>query len=92
MNKSFSTSLALTAAALFISGCGKSGESAPPATAASAGGDSQVKCLGINECKGKGACGGPSGNICAGQNECKGKGWIKVAKAECQELGGQILE
>lgn len=92
MNKSFSTSLALAAAALFINGCSKGGESAEPQTASAAGGDNQVKCLGINECKGHGACGGPGGNVCAGQNECKGKGWIKVSQAECADKGGEVLE
>lgn len=91
-------SLALAAAALFVAGCSKSGESAEPATAASepeAGGEaaaSDVKCLGINECKGQAQCGGaPGGHSCAGQNECKGKGWLKVSAAECTEKGGTVL-
>jgi hypothetical protein len=89
----------LTAAALFVAGCSKSGESADPATAASspeAGGEAaagaDVKCLGINECKGQAQCGGgPGGHSCAGQNECKGKGWVKVSAAECTEKGGTVL-
>ena len=91
-------SLALTAAALFVAACSKSGESAEPATAAdppaasgeaAAAGD--VKCLGINECKGQAQCGVPGGHSCAGQNECKGKGWLKVSAAECTEKGGTVL-
>jgi hypothetical protein len=92
-------SLALTAAALFIAACGKGGESADAATAANppeTGGEAaaagDVKCLGINECKGQAQCGGaPGGHSCAGQNECKGKGWLKVSAAECQEKGGTVL-
>ena len=48
-----------------------------------------VKCEGVNECAGKGACGGDA-HSCAGKNECKGKGWIKLSKAECEEKGGTI--
>lgn len=91
-------SLALTAAALFVAACSKGGESSEPATAANppeAGGEAatgDVKCLGINECKGQAQCGGaPGGHSCAGQNECKGKGWIKVSAAECTEKGGTVL-
>ena len=90
MNKSLATSLALSAAALFVGACGKSGESADSNTAASSSGD-QVKCLGVNECKGQGSCGGPDGNVCAGQNSCKGKGWIKMTQGECADLGGEVL-
>jgi hypothetical protein len=92
-------SLALTAAALFVAGCSKSGESPDPATAATpaesgseAAASGDVKCLGINECKGQAQCGGaPGGHSCAGQNECKGKGWLKVSAAECTEKGGSVL-
>ena len=54
-----------------------------------AGGDN-VKCVGINECKGHGACAG-AGNSCAGKNDCKGKGMLEVPKAECQKKGGKII-
>jgi uncharacterized membrane protein len=35
-----------------------------------------VKCAGINACKGHGACAG-AGHDCAGKNGCKGQGWDK---------------
>jgi len=54
-----------------------------------AGGDN-VKCVGINDCKGHGACAG-AGNSCAGKNDCKGKGMLEVPKAECQKKGGKII-
>jgi len=50
-----------------------------------------VKCAGVNECKGKGACSGAS-NSCAGENGCKGKGWIKVgSEKECKDKGGTVV-
>lgn len=52
----------------------------------------QVRCEGVNECKGKGACGGKSGTSCAGTNECKGKGWVLVTEKECKDKKGKILE
>lgn len=50
-----------------------------------------IKCTGVNECKGKGACGAADGShSCAGKNECKGKGWIEITGAECTEKGGTV--
>lgn len=57
--------------------------------AAHAGDD--VKCAGVNECKGKAACHG-MGNACAGQNACKGKGWIKLSEKDCKAKGGKVLK
>lgn len=54
--------------------------------------EGQVRCTGINECKGKGGCHGLKTHSCAGQNACKGKGWIEVPQAECESRGGEILE
>ena len=51
-----------------------------------------VKCMGVNECKGKGACGVAGKHECAGENECKGKGWIKLSKDDCAKLGGTVVE
>jgi uncharacterized membrane protein len=50
----------------------------------------QVKCTGINECKGKGACAG-AGNACAGKNECKGKGITKATEADCKAKKGTVV-
>jgi uncharacterized membrane protein len=44
--------------------------------------DAEVKCYGVNKCKGSGECGG-KGYSCAGKNECAGHGWIKLDKDEC---------
>jgi len=51
----------------------------------------EVKCAGINECKGKGACAG-AGHSCAGKNDCKGQGWTKVGtEKECTDKGGKVM-
>jgi hypothetical protein len=51
-----------------------------------------VKCMGNNECKGKGACGG-DGHACAGKNECKGKGWTMTSTdADCTKGGGKVVK
>jgi hypothetical protein len=52
----------------------------------------EVKCVGVNECKGKSACGVPGKHDCHGQNECKGKGWIKLSKEDCTKKGGTVLQ
>jgi uncharacterized membrane protein len=49
-----------------------------------------VKCTGVNECKGKGICGG-AGNSCAGKNECKGKGVMAMNEADCKTKGGTVV-
>jgi hypothetical protein len=49
-----------------------------------------VKCAGVNECKGKGACAGAS-NSCAGENGCKGKGWTKMSADDCKKKGGTVV-
>ena len=60
------------------------GETAP-ATA------EQVKCSGINECKGKTECGGAD-HSCKGQNECKGKGWVMASNDDCSSKGGSVVQ
>ncbi len=50
----------------------------------------EIRCGGVNECKGKGACGGAD-HGCAGQNECKGKGWITLAEKDCKAKGGTVI-
>ena len=49
-----------------------------------------VKCTGVNECKGKGACAG-AGNACAGKNECKGHGISLMSDADCKTKGGTVV-
>jgi hypothetical protein len=57
-------------------------------------GKKEVKCAGVNSCKGHGACASADGShACAGKNECKGKGWVKAKTAEeCTKKGGKVVE
>ena len=98
LSKGVST-LALTAAALFLSGCGKDaapttnpadGAAAPAADGATADVDpsKKVRCYGVNECSGQTACDVAGKWDCAGNNDCKGKGWLHITKGECDEKGG----
>lgn len=85
MQKSLKGALIATAVAgLFMAHGALAGET-------EGGTDSNVKCLGVNECKGKSACGVPGKHGCHGENECKGKGWISLSKAECEKKGGTVL-
>ena len=52
------------------------------------GGD-QVHCMGVNACKGQGACASAS-NECKGHNSCKGKGMTKMSAADCKAKGGTV--
>jgi hypothetical protein len=79
--------LVAAAVASLFAGAALAGDKAP----AKAGKDTaQVKCTGVNECKGKGACGG-AGHDCAGNNECKGKGWVSLAEKDCKAKGGTVV-
>jgi uncharacterized membrane protein len=55
---------------------------------AKAGGD--VKCSGVNDCKGKGACAGAN-NSCKGQNGCKGQGVTMMKTDDCTKKGGKVV-
>lgn len=83
--KTVGATLATAAAALFIAGTAVT--TAPtPAKAA------EVKCAGINSCKGHSAC-ATATSSCKGLNECAGKGWLPTATAdECTEKGGTVIE
>jgi hypothetical protein len=51
-----------------------------------------VKCVGLNDCKGKGACKAAAMNDCKGKNECKGKGFLETKTSkECSDKGGKVL-
>jgi hypothetical protein len=75
-------SIAAAAIALAISG----GAITTPAQAKKA----MVHCMGINACKGKGAC-KTAKNACKGQNTCKGQGFLLEKSATaCEKLGGTV--
>ena len=76
-------SIAAAAIALAMSGAVIS----TPAKADSA----KVKCMGINSCKGHGAC-KTAANACKGQNSCKGQGFLlEKSSAACEKLGGKVI-
>jgi uncharacterized membrane protein len=75
--------IATAVALLFMSSAGV-------ARADNGAGVGQVRCFGINSCKGQSYCATVK-NGCAGQNACKGKGWLKVSREECSAKGGQIF-
>ncbi len=81
--------LASAAATLLLAGCGgdKAAKVEAPAAAAKV---AEVKCSGINSCKGTSAC-ATATTACQGQNSCKGQGWIKATKADCEAKGGKVL-
>jgi len=78
------SAVASAAAALLMSGF------TVPAQAESEGAEANVKCSGINSCKGSSAC-ATANNSCKGMNSCKGSGWLEVSKEECESKGGKIL-
>lgn len=81
--KTTGAAIAVAAAALFLAG---------PIVPANAASHAQVKCSGINSCKGTSEC-KTATSACKGQNSCKGHGWVhtKTAK-ECQEKGGKVVK
>ncbi len=86
--KTTGLTMAASAAALLLAGCssyGGDGASAAPTGAKMA----DVKCSGINSCKGSSAC-ATATSSCKGQNSCKGKGWVKASKADCLAKGGTV--
>jgi len=74
--------IAAAAAVLFLAGC--TSQTVPVQQA-------EVKCAGINSCKGQSACKTASSS-CKGLNSCKGQGWLPAASAEeCAAQGGSVI-
>ena len=78
--------LAAAAAGLLLSGAVSADEGAAGKTA-----DANIKCAGINSCKGQTACKSAS-NECKGKNSCKGKGFLAVSKEDCAAKKGTELK
>jgi hypothetical protein len=80
--------LASAVAALFIANAAFAEEKAP--VKSNGGAQAKVKCVGGNDCKGKGSCQGAT-HDCAGKNDCKGKGYVETSTAkECADKGGHV--
>jgi hypothetical protein len=57
----------------------------------SAAKDGEVKCAGVNSCKGHSEC-KTATSECKGLNGCKGEGWVtKGSAAECTAAGGKVV-
>jgi hypothetical protein len=51
----------------------------------------KVQCMGVNACKGQGAC-ATAKNDCKGKNGCKGQGMVKMSSAkDCTDKGGKVM-
>jgi uncharacterized membrane protein len=78
LTKKSGASMAMTAAALIISGA---------ALVATASAETfKGRCFGVNGCKGQGKT---AKNDCKGKNACKGHGWLEMLQDECKNAGGQ---
>jgi hypothetical protein len=85
-NKAARLALAASAAALFAT------TAAAPVFAAEGQESTQVKCMGINACKGQTKC-KTANNACAGHNSCKGMGWLlSPSREDCEKQGGKVIE
>lgn len=82
--KLLSATLAAAAAVTFAS--------APITSALAQGTSGDVKCYGVNACKGQSDCKTASGS-CKGKNSCKGQGLkMEKSEADCTAAGGKISE
>jgi uncharacterized membrane protein len=80
LTKKSGAKIAMTAAALLISGA---------ALVATANAETfKGRCFGVNGCKGQGNC-KTAKNDCKGHNGCKGQGWLEMLQDECSNAGGQ---
>lgn len=79
--KKIATLIAATAAITFVTA---------PITATIANAKN-VKCYGVNACKGKSKC-KTAQNACKGKNSCKGKGVTMMSSKACAKKGGSTTE
>jgi uncharacterized membrane protein len=81
--KLLSATLVVAAAAAFAT--------VPVTSALAEGASSNVKCYGVNACKGQSECKTASSG-CKGQNTCKGQGFKEMSEEQCKSKGGQVSE
>lgn len=86
VRKASGIAMASAAAALFLAGC-QTGS--PNAGMSSEAKTAQVKCFGINACKGTTQC-ATATNACKGHNSCKGTGWMMTTQSTCDDKGGTV--
>ena len=80
LNRKSGANIAMTAAALLVSGVLISSVAAV---------EYKGRCFGVNGCAGKGACKSAK-NDCKGKNACKGQGWVEMLQDDCKTQGGQF--
>ena len=80
LNRTSGANIAMTAAALLVSGVLISSVAAV---------EYKGRCFGVNGCAGKGACKSAK-NDCKGKNGCKGQGWVEMLQEDCKTQGGQF--
>jgi len=61
------------------------------AVAGAARAEDQIKCEGVNSCKGHGAC-KTAMNDCKGKNGCAGKGFLMMTPAECAKAKAEAAK
>jgi hypothetical protein len=76
------TTLAIAAAALFITGCANQGGAHSSGSGATV--TANVKCFGANACRGQSEC-KTEMSACKGHNECKGQGFEMLSERACVE-------
>ena len=82
--KLLSATLAAATAVAFIS--------APVTSALAKGMSGDVKCYGVNACKGQSDC-KTAKNTCKGKNSCKGQGvMMEKSKKDCKAAGGKMRD
>lgn len=73
--------MAIAAASLFAAG------SAQASSDMSHAKEANVKCYGVNVCKGHNDC-KTATNACKGTAKCKGSGFVKMSASACTNIGG----
>ena len=66
-----------------------SGASLAVPTAAMAGDEAKIHCVGVNTCQGTSDC-KTATSACAGQNSCKGQGFVALTASQCEKIGGTV--
>jgi uncharacterized membrane protein len=82
-NKKLASILATAAAVAFVS--------APFTSTLAQANHHEVKCYGVNACKGQSHC-KTAKNACKGKNSCKGQGFAMESTKKCKEMGGSMHE
>lgn len=81
--KNLGESIAIAALSLFVA-------SSPSLADTGNEKSAEIKCSGINACKGKGSCASAK-NDCKGQNGCKGQGWVITSAKACKDQHGTVV-